>query len=80
MAGREGKRGECQTRLGSVWRESGAVRNARPGRGQAASTRKRAQWNKSRSHLEYGWRRVVGMLRKEWDCFRTPGSFQHLIP
>lgn len=28
MAGREGKRGECQTRWGLVWRESGAVRSA----------------------------------------------------
>ncbi len=37
MAGREGKRGECQTRLGLVWRETGAVRNARPSRGQAAA-------------------------------------------
>ena len=46
MAGREGKRGECQTRLGLVWRETGAVRNARPSRGQAASTRKRAPWRK----------------------------------
>jgi hypothetical protein len=26
--------------LGFVWRETGAVRNARPSRGQAASTRK----------------------------------------
>ena len=31
---------------GYVWRETGAVRNARPSRGQAASTRKRAQWRK----------------------------------
>jgi hypothetical protein len=30
--------------LGLVWRETGAVRNARPSRGQAASTRKRAKW------------------------------------
>src|ERR1039458_2556980 len=37
VAGREGKRGECQTRLGLVWRETGAVRNARPSRGQAAA-------------------------------------------
>jgi len=44
VAGREGKRGECQTWLGLVWRETGAVRNARPSRGQAASTRKRTQW------------------------------------
>jgi len=46
VAGREGKRGECQTRLGSVWREIGAVRSARPSRGQAAPTRKRTQWRK----------------------------------
>jgi hypothetical protein len=39
VAGREGKRGECQTRLGLVWRETGAVRNARPSRGQAATAR-----------------------------------------
>jgi len=51
VAGREGKRGECQTRLGLVWRETGAVRNARPSRGRAASTRKRAQWDKLRSYL-----------------------------
>jgi hypothetical protein len=37
VAGREGKRGECQTRLVYVWRETGAVRNARPSRGQAAT-------------------------------------------
>jgi hypothetical protein len=33
VIGREGKRGECQTGLGLVWRETGAVRNARPSRG-----------------------------------------------
>jgi hypothetical protein len=32
--------------LGFVWRETGAVRNARPSRGQAASTRKRAKRRK----------------------------------
>ena len=48
MAGREGKRGECQTGLVFVWRETGAVRNACPSRGQAASTRKKAKWNESR--------------------------------
>jgi len=37
VAGREGKRGECQTGLVLVWRETGAVRNARPSRGQAAA-------------------------------------------
>jgi len=37
VAGCEEKRGECQTRLGFVWRETGAVRNARPSRGQAAA-------------------------------------------
>jgi energy-coupling factor transporter transmembrane protein EcfT len=31
-----------------VWRETGAVRNARPSRGQAASTRRRTQWRKRR--------------------------------
>jgi hypothetical protein len=46
VAGGEGKRGSCQTRLGLVWRETGAVRNTRPSRGQAASTRKRTQWEK----------------------------------
>ena len=51
MAGREGKRGSCQTRLGSVWRETGAVRNARPSRGQAASTRKRTKWRERRRSL-----------------------------
>jgi hypothetical protein len=44
VAGRERKRGSCQTRLGLVWRATDAVRNARPSRGQAASTRRRAQW------------------------------------
>jgi len=45
VAGREGKRGECSNRSWFlVWRETGAVRNARPSRGQAACTRKRAQW------------------------------------
>jgi len=38
VAGREGKRGECQTGLGLVWRETGAVRSARPSRSKAAST------------------------------------------
>jgi len=33
----------AKARLGLVWRETGAVRNARPSRGQAASTRKRVQ-------------------------------------
>ena len=32
---------------GLVWRETGAVRNARPSRGQAASTRKRTKWEKT---------------------------------
>jgi hypothetical protein len=41
VAGREGERGECQTGLGVVWREIGAVRSARPSRSQAAST-----WNR----------------------------------
>ena len=34
----------AKTQLSLVWRETGAVRNARPSRGQAASTRKRTQW------------------------------------
>src|ERR1700690_1556129 len=42
VAGREGERGECQTLLFHVWRETGAVETPRPSRGQAASTRKRA--------------------------------------
>jgi len=37
VAGREGKRGECQTGLVLVWRETGAVRNDRPSRGQAGA-------------------------------------------
>ena len=36
----------AQTGLGLVWRETGAVRNARPSRGRAASTRKRVKWEK----------------------------------
>jgi len=51
VAGREGERGECETRLGSVWRETGAIRNARPSRGQAAPTRKTRSGTKARSHL-----------------------------
>jgi hypothetical protein len=47
VAGRERKRGECQTPLGLVWRETGAVRNASRSRGQAASTRKGTQWKDS---------------------------------
>jgi len=54
VAGREWKRGECQTQLGLVWRETGAVRNARPRRGQAASTRRRRSGEKKRSRLEVG--------------------------
>jgi len=46
VAGREWKRGECQTGLGLVWRETVAVRNARPSRSQAASTRKKPKWEK----------------------------------
>jgi hypothetical protein len=34
--------------LGLVWRETGAVRNLLPSRGQAASARKRTQWNDDR--------------------------------
>jgi len=30
-----------------VWRETGAGRNARPSRGQAAPTRKSAQWKEA---------------------------------
>ena len=54
MAGREGKRGVCQTFLVLVWRETGAVRNACRRRGQAASTRKRAEWNKDAEPLGVG--------------------------
>jgi hypothetical protein len=36
-----------------VWRESGAVRNARPGRGGAASTRRRTKWKKGRRSLPF---------------------------
>jgi hypothetical protein len=32
--------------LGLVWRETGAVRNARPSRGRAASTRKKTERGK----------------------------------
>jgi len=44
VAGRERERGECQTRLVYVWRETGAFRSARPSRGRAAPTRRRTQW------------------------------------
>ena len=64
MAGREGKRGECQTGLGLVWRETGAVRNARPSRGQAASTRKRLEWERWRSLPFEIARKVVGRAKK----------------
>jgi hypothetical protein len=39
-------RGECQTQLGLVWRETGAVRNARPSRGQSGVHQEEAQWGK----------------------------------
>ncbi len=64
MAGREGKRGECQTLLILVWRETGAVRNARPSRGRAASTRKRRSGKKKRSYLEFG---EVELFTKVYD-------------
>src|SRR5271165_900510 len=62
-AGREQSRPATRPGLGLVWRETGAVRNARPSRGQAASTRKRTQWDKLRSYLanEIGTRRVGGV-------------------
>ena len=48
--------------MGLVWRETGAVRNARPSRGQAASTRRRRKCGKRRRSLPfeltdgcYGW-------------------------
>ena len=37
----------AKVRLGLVWRETGAVRSARPSRGQAASTRKRKKWTEA---------------------------------
>jgi hypothetical protein len=49
VAGREGRRGECQTGLGLVWRETGAVRNARPSRGRTAITRAQRSGRKTRS-------------------------------
>ena len=36
----------AKVRLGLVWRETGAVRNARPNRSLAASTRKRTKCKK----------------------------------
>jgi hypothetical protein len=62
VAGRERKRGECQTRLGLVWRETGAVRNGRRSRGQAASTQKGRKWGERRRSLPLkndGW--LLGM-------------------
>ena len=53
MAGREGRRGECQTGLGFVWHETGALRNARPSRGQAASTRSRRKCRKRQRSLPF---------------------------
>jgi len=53
VAGREGRRGECQTGLGFVWHETGALRNARPSRGQAASTRSRRKCRKRRRSLPF---------------------------
>ena len=41
----------AKVRLGSVWRETGAVRNARPSRGQAAYSRKGTKWNQRRHSL-----------------------------
>jgi hypothetical protein len=54
VAGRERKRGECQTFLLYVWRETGAVRSARPSRGQAASTRRRPKCEKMAQPSEFG--------------------------
>jgi hypothetical protein len=55
VAGREGKRGECQTLLIRVWRESGTVRNARPKRPSeprpSGVHREAAQWNKGAEPL-----------------------------
>jgi hypothetical protein len=46
--------------LGLVWRETGAVRNARPSRGQAASTRKRTQWEEIAKPPNYS------VVRRTW--------------
>jgi len=47
----------AKVRLGFVWREAGAVRNARPNRGQAAPTWKRPKWGERRRSLPFqnGW-------------------------
>ena len=81
MAGREGKRGECQTGLVYVWRETGAVRNARPSRGQAASTRKRAQWKESWRSLRcigsWFFCRLLILLQTElWTLYPRTGIIE----
>jgi hypothetical protein len=61
VAGREERRGECQTRLGLVWRETGAVRNARPSRGQAAAQPKEDAVDKdAQPSGQYCWKVFLG--------------------
>src|SRR5581483_7312333 len=49
-----------------VWRETGAVRNARPSRGQAASTRRSAKWENDGVAFRFrnaGWLLGIGCHR-----------------
>jgi len=63
VAGREGKRGECQTGLGLVWREMRRSPKRPPPR-PAASTRKRAEWKKGQRSFPLendGWLLILGL-------------------
>ena len=52
-----------------VWRETGAVRNARPSRGQAASTRTEAKWDKIAKLPSYSERCVERGQRFGCTCW-----------
>jgi hypothetical protein len=59
-----------------VWRETGAVRNARRSRGQAASTRKRAEWSETAKRpnpLQGRKRERVGILTEILDLIHDRG-------
>jgi len=57
VAGRERRRGSCQTWMGLVWRATGAVRNARPSRVPSGVHPEEAEWGKqgARTTEVCGW-------------------------
>ena len=78
-AGREGKRGECQTLLLYVWRETGAARNAPSEPRPSGVHPEEAQWNKDaeplRGQFEIG-RSGLRPLRRGiayYDLFHLSG-------